>query len=64
MEQEKKLPIVGLDAALNASSYLSSFLHHSDFSTFPKAVHDGLSQSLSDLYEEIAAYENWRNSAE
>lgn len=64
MEQTKKLPIVGLDAAINASSYLSSFLHYSDFSAFPKEVHDGISQSLATLYEEITAYENWRNSAE
>lgn len=64
MEQEKKLPIVGLEAAMNASSYLSSFLHYSDFSTFPKEVHDALSRTLATLYEEITAYENWRNGAE
>lgn len=60
-KESQKLPVVGLDAALNASSYLASFLHYSQFCEFPKEVHDALLKSLALLYEEISKYESWYN---
>ena len=64
MDESKKISVVGLDAAFDASSYLTSFLHYSDFSAFPKEVHDLLLRSLADLHEEISIYESWHNEKE
>lgn len=64
MDDSKKIPVVGLEAALNAASYLTSFLHYSDFTSFPKEVHEALLKSLASLYEEISNYESFHNSKE
>lgn len=64
MNDSQKLPVVGLEAALNAASYLTSFLHYSDFTAFPKEAHEALQKSLASLFGEISQYESFHNSKE
>lgn len=50
MEQEKKLPVVGLDAAINAINYLTSFYYYVDL---PSEVVDELRPLIVSMKESI-----------